>query len=136
MDPPPSRLLPSLTPLASVPPAPRLTLGCPVLDGLLRGGVLTGGITEIVGEERGGEGWKGRAIGARLPCLPPLSLFSPLSPGEATAGKTQLALRLLLTAQLPRAAGGLDGAALYFYTEGGDAPLRRLAELARHVDGM
>ena len=47
--------LPTLVSLRDMRPAPRLTLGCPVLDGLLDGGVLTGGITEIVGErERGG----------------------------------------------------------------------------------
>ena len=41
---------PPVVTLRALPPAPRLTLGCPVLDGLLRGGVLTGGITEVVGE--------------------------------------------------------------------------------------
>lgn len=48
---------PAPVPLRDLPPAPRLTLGCPVLDGLLRGGVLTGGITEIVGAcfEEGGD---------------------------------------------------------------------------------
>ena len=76
-------------------------------------------------------------MSVRRPSLPPPPPFSSLSSaGEATAGKTQLALRLLLTAQLPSAAGGLDGAALYMYTEGGDPPLRRLAELAGSVAGM
>lgn len=55
-----------------------------------------------------------------------LSLFNT---GEATAGKTQLCLRLLLRAQAPLAAGGLGGTALWIYTEG-DPPLRRLAGLA------
>ena len=72
-------------------------------------------------------------MGAR--CPPPPS--SPhLTPGEATAGKTQLTLRLLLTAQLSSSAGGLGGASLYFWTEGGDPPLRRLAELAAHMPGV
>ena len=47
------RPLPPLVSLRDMRPAPRLTLGCPVLDGLLDGGVLTGGITEIVGEREG-----------------------------------------------------------------------------------
>ena len=41
---------PPVVTLRALPRAPRLTLGCHVLDGLLRGGVLTGGITEVVGE--------------------------------------------------------------------------------------
>jgi DNA-repair protein XRCC3 len=49
--------------------------------------------------------------------------------GESTAGKTQLCLQLLLTAQLPEAAGGLGGRALYIHTEG-PAPLSRLASMA------
>lgn len=51
--------------------------------------------------------------------------------GEATAGKTQLCLRLLLTAQLPEELGGLDGSALWLCSEKGDPPVRRLAQLAR-----
>ena len=51
--------------------------------------------------------------------------------GEATAGKTQLCLRLLLTAQLPQKLGGLDGSALWLCSEKGDPPVRRLAQLAR-----
>lgn len=48
--------------------------------------------------------------------------------GEAGAAKTQLCLQLLLAAQLPRAVGGLDGAAVYIHTEG-RAPLSRLKQL-------
>lgn len=48
--------------------------------------------------------------------------------GEAGAAKTQLALQLLLAAQLPRTRGGLDGAAVYVHTEG-RAPLARLQHL-------
>jgi RecA/RadA recombinase len=48
--------------------------------------------------------------------------------GEAGAAKTQLCLQLLLAAQLPRAVGGLDGAAVYIHTEG-RAPLTRLKQL-------
>lgn len=58
-----------------------------------------------------------------------------LHTGEATAGKTQLCLRLLLRAQAPLAAGGLDGTALWIYTEGGP-PLRRLAALAHRTPGL
>jgi DNA-repair protein XRCC3 len=49
--------------------------------------------------------------------------------GEASAGKTQLALQLLLQAQLPVEQGGLDGAAAYVTTEG---PFRsaRLEQMA------
>jgi DNA-repair protein XRCC3 len=49
--------------------------------------------------------------------------------GESTVGKTQLCLQLLLTAQLPEAAGGLAGRSLYITTEG-SAPLGRLKEIA------
>ena len=59
----------------------------------------------------------------------------PSSPGEATAGKTQFALRTLLTVQLPREDGGLAGSALWVYTEG-DPPLKRLRELAAGVEGV
>jgi DNA-repair protein XRCC3 len=48
--------------------------------------------------------------------------------GEAGSAKTQLALQLLIAAQLPRAMGGLDGAAVYVHTEG-RAPLSRLKQL-------
>jgi DNA-repair protein XRCC3 len=49
--------------------------------------------------------------------------------GESTVGKTQLCLQLLLTAQLPVAAGGLGGRSLYICTEG-NPPLGRLGEIA------
>ena len=49
--------------------------------------------------------------------------------GEAGAGKSQLALQLLLTAQWPEERGGLAGRALYVHTEGVD-PMRRLRDLA------
>lgn len=48
--------------------------------------------------------------------------------GEAGSAKTQLALQLLIAAQLPREMGGLDGAAVYVHTEG-RAPLTRLKQL-------
>ena len=38
------------TTLAALPPTPRLGLGCPVLDDLLRGGLAVGQVTEVVGE--------------------------------------------------------------------------------------
>ena len=49
--------------------------------------------------------------------------------GESTVGKTQLCLQLLLTAQLPVAAGGLGGRSLDICTEG-NPPLGRLGEIA------
>ena len=66
--------------------------------------------------------------------LDPDSLFKKKKKkkkGEATAGKTQLCLRLLLTAQLPEELGGLDGSALWLCSEKGDPPVRRLAQLAK-----
>jgi hypothetical protein len=36
--------------LTSLPRTPRLGLGCPTLDGLLRGGLPVGKLTEVVGE--------------------------------------------------------------------------------------
>ena len=48
--------------------------------------------------------------------------------GEAGSAKTQLALQLLIAAQLPREMGGLDGTAVYVHTEG-RAPLSRLKQL-------
>eukprot|EP00873_Tetraselmis_striata_P019913 jgi/Tetstr1/440177/TSEL_028529.t2 len=79
----------------------KCTLGCPVIDQLLRGGVATGVVTEVF--------------------------------GEATAGKTQFCLQLLLTSQWPEVAGGLGGTAVYIFTEG-QPPLRRLSALvSRHV---
>ena len=49
--------------------------------------------------------------------------------GEAGAGKTQLVLQLLLSAQLPESEGGLDGSAVYVHTEG-RAPVGRLKQIA------
>lgn len=79
-----------------------------------------------------------------MPCSRPLELPLPLPAaaaahrhtpapthaGEAAASKTQLSLQLLLTAQLSRAYGGLEGSAVYVYTEGEPA-MRRLHQLAR-----
>lgn len=49
--------------------------------------------------------------------------------GEAGIGKTQLALQLLLTAQLPIRRGGLGGASLYLHSDF-SFPFRRLNQLA------
>ena len=78
----------------------RLSLGCPVLDAALGGGLDHHGITEIA--------------------------------GEAGAGKTQLALQLLLQAQLPPQRGGLGGGAVYLHTDGAshNATMSRLRSLA------
>lgn len=75
----------------------KCTLGCPLLDRLLDGGVPCRSVTEISGEN--------------------------------AAGKTQLCLQLLLTAQLPAAAAGLDGDALFVHSEF-PFPARRLRQLA------
>ena len=48
--------------------------------------------------------------------------------GEATAGKTQLCLQLLLTAQRPVETGGLGGRSMCIFTEG-RPPVRRLKQL-------
>ncbi|XP_024532105.1 DNA repair protein XRCC3 homolog [Selaginella moellendorffii] len=49
--------------------------------------------------------------------------------GESTAAKTQLALQLLVTVQLPGSLGGSNGSAIYIHTEG-YFPGRRLRQLA------
>lgn len=45
-------------------------------------------------------------------------------------GKSQVCLQLLLTCQLPRQHGGLDGSAIYMYTEG-EPSLERLRQLSK-----
>ncbi|XP_030740880.1 DNA repair protein XRCC3 [Echinops telfairi] len=77
----------------------RLSLGCPVLDGLLRGGLPLDGISELA--------------------------------GHSSVGKTQLALQLCLTVQLPRQHGGLEAGAVYICTEE-VFPHRRLQQLIAH----
>ena len=49
--------------------------------------------------------------------------------GEASAGKTQLCLQLLLQSQLPKDLGGLNSAACYISTEGVGS-MKRLQDLA------
>ncbi|KAL1534035.1 DNA repair protein XRCC3 [Salvia divinorum] len=77
----------------------KLTLGCPILDRLLRGGIPCESITEIV--------------------------------AESGTGKTQLALQLLLAAQLPVSDGGLAAASLYLHSEF-PFPFRRIHQLLFH----
>jgi len=48
----------------------------------------------------------------------------------SSSGKTQLLMQLLLTVQLPRSLGGLNGAALYVHTEG-RLPTNRLHQLIK-----
>ncbi|GAB5586756.1 DNA repair protein rhp57 [Umbelopsis nana] len=74
----------------------RITIGDATIDVVLGGGVVTRGITEVV--------------------------------GQSSSGKTQLLMQLLLTVQLPRSLGGLDGEAVYVYTEG-KLPTNRLQQL-------
>ena len=59
---------------------------------------------------------------------PLITTLLPVAAGEAGAGKTQLVLQALLAVQLPQSMGGVEGSALYIYTEGG-APLQRLTQL-------
>ena len=80
----------------------KISLNDAVLDGLLQGGFTTKEISELV--------------------------------GEASSGKTQLCLQLLVHAVYPSCDGPSVGykypKAVYFYTEGGDAPLDRLKQIA------
>ena len=122
----------------------RLSLGCPHLDALLGGGIPVGCLTEVVGESTREEEEEERKRGdgeqlnetrrrtTKTHLSRPGPLFKNKNQGEATAGKTQLCLRLLLTAQLPEDLGGLDGSALWLCSEKGDPPARRLAQLAKN----
>lgn len=78
-------------------PAEKLSLGCPVLDRFLGGGIPFGFVTELA--------------------------------GEASAGKTQLCLQIVLSAAAPRSSGGLSAASLFISTEP-PFPLRRLLSLS------
>lgn len=107
----------------------KLTLGCPVLDRLLRGGIPTGLITELAGAvltdlllQRSimtcmleflshRPLWALRA-GRCDHCKQPFQGRSFQTAGEAAAAKTQTCLQLLLNAQLPLHEGGFDGSAL------------------------
>lgn len=121
--------------LASLPTA-KLSTGCPQLDAVLGGGLPVGSLTEVAGAPGGDlrHCWCRRRCRRSLPPPPPAThsrLACPSLPaGEAAASKTQLSLQLLLSAQLPQQYGGLDGAAVYVYTEGEPA-MRRLHQLAR-----
>ncbi|PKA49457.1 DNA repair protein XRCC3 like [Apostasia shenzhenica] len=83
-------------------PVEKLTLGCPVLDRLLAGGVPCGSVTELA--------------------------------GEASTGKTQLCLQLLLSAAAPRSSGGLSAASLFISSEP-PFPVRRLRILSFSLAG-
>ncbi|KAI0518795.1 hypothetical protein KFK09_006231 [Dendrobium nobile] len=78
-------------------PVEKLSLGCPVLDRFLGGGIPFGFVTELA--------------------------------GEASAGKTQLCLQIVLSAAAPRSSGGLSAASLFISTEP-PFPLRRLLSLS------
>lgn len=60
------------------------------------------------------------------------SLTSHMHAGEPGAGKSQLALQAVATAQLPESAGGLHGSVVWIYTEG-LPPTKRLQQL---VEGL
>ena len=98
----PARRL-QLVPAGRLPRA-KCTLGCPVLDALLGGGLPCGSLTELVGGpaallRRTSSGW-------------PRELTSTRCAGESGAAKTQTSLQLLLSAQWPEACGGLSGSSL------------------------
>ncbi|GLJ43697.1 hypothetical protein SUGI_0909840 [Cryptomeria japonica] len=76
----------------------KCTVGCPILDSALNGGIPCGSITELF--------------------------------GECGSGKTQLALQLLLCAQLPISQGGLEASSMYIHSEGYFA-YRRLRQLSQ-----
>ncbi|KAJ3054088.1 DNA repair protein xrcc3 [Rhizophlyctis rosea] len=77
----------------------RLTLGDPILDATLGGGIQPGVLTEVY--------------------------------GRSAAGKTQLALQLSITTQLPLELGGLAGGVAYIATEQ-KFPLTRFTSLLTH----
>lgn len=52
--------------------------------------------------------------------------------GKAGSGKTQLAMNLCLTAQFPKALGGLHKKTLYINTEG-PFTTERVLQMARHL---
>lgn len=81
-----------------------------MLDKLLRGGVACGSVTEIVGQATS----SGQSILACTSQIRPrvCLAFACISVGEASAGKTQACLQLLVTCQWPRDQGGLHGKAM------------------------
>ena len=84
-------------------------MGCPILDGMMGGGIQCGLITELVGAQY----FKSYLEVAIIDRARILSReLSVNTAGEATAGKTQTCLQLLLTVQWPMARGGLEGSAL------------------------
>ena len=112
----------------------KCSLGCPVLDAFLGGGLPCGSIVEITGASRAGDASAQAAVRPPPPPSqhPPLAVLLPPRPppaGEPAASKTQICLQALLAVQLPRGQGGLGGSAVYLYTEGEPA-MRRLRELA------
>ena len=120
-------------PLASLP-TDKLSTGDPQLDAALGGGLPVGSLTEVTGEWRHCQSPPQLAEHLRAAPAAAAAAAAHLLPaalaGEAAASKTQLSLQLLLSAQLPRQYGGLEGSAVYVYTEG-DPAMRRLHQLAR-----
>jgi RecA/RadA recombinase len=121
----------------------RLTLGCPILDAAMRGGVPTRCITELTGEST--------ASKTQL-CLQMLLTVSH-SVSRAAVGHLRRTRRRYnesgapdhpavrrMQAQEPTHRGGLGGGALYIHTEG-PAPVGRLRQMAEarqalaHADG-
>ena len=96
---------------------PVCTTGCPVID---RCAASRASLARVCRASRGPR----RVLSGGIPGGSITELV-----GESTVGKTQLCLQLLLTAQLPEAAGGFAGRSLYISTEG-NAPLGRLTEIA------
>ena len=107
-----------LKPAASLR-ATKCTIGCPLLDKFLRGGLPCGLLIELAGPilVRGMPMTRSLLLlRARRASAPhfcnQLMVLKSLPPGEATAAKTQTCLQALLCTQLPSDQGGLHGSSL------------------------
>jgi DNA repair protein RAD57 len=93
------------------------TTGDEILDDALNGGIRTGMVWEVVGER-----YVYQVASRRVH----ITLTTRCS---SSAGKTQLALQLSLSVQLPRELGGLDGC-VCFLTTSSKLPTNRLEQIA------
>ncbi len=90
----------------------KCTMGCPNLDNMMGGGISCGLITELVGADAAVCPRTSLLVSTSSVSLSTLTCRSCASTGEATAGKTQTCLQLLLSVQWPTSRGGLEGSAL------------------------
>ena len=129
----------------------KLSLGCTVLDRVLRGGLVPGTVTEVFGESTAGKTqlclqllltvrasarvWRGRRRRPppqgqqqrRRPDCPPLGVRSAPARGRSIVPPAWPHPRPQV--QQPKTGGGLNGAALYLHTEGQPA-VPRLRQIA------